>query len=71
MDLEPEKINKVPISEKLTLNVSEAVAYSGIGEHKIRELLKDKRCDFALHIGTKTLIKREKFAKFIMNSDVI
>lgn len=67
-----EKTEKiVPISEKITLTVEEAVAYSNIGENKLRELIKQRDCNFVLVIGKKTLIKRKKFESYIDNHDVI
>lgn len=61
----------VPIPQKINLTVEEAAQYSNIGQHKIRELLKQTDCDFSLNIGTKTLIKREKFIKYLMHRSVI
>ena len=57
----------VPIWEKQNLTVEEAAQYSNIGEGKLYELLKHPRCDFALHIGKKCLIKRKAFDRFIEN----
>ena len=62
----------VPIWEKLNISVDEAAAYSGIGIHKIRELMKEPDCDFILQIGVKkTLIKRAKFERFIAAQKMI
>ena len=58
----------VPISQKLTLTVDEAVAYTGIGSSKIRELIGDSKCPFVLNIGKRKLIKRKEFEKYISNS---
>ena len=46
----------VPIFEKANLTIEEAAAYSGIGQHKIRELAKRDDADFALYCGRKLLI---------------
>lgn len=59
------KVNDVPIWQKINLTIEEASAYSGLGDKKIRELVKDKRCPFVLKNGNKYLIKREKFEKWI------
>lgn len=61
----------VPISEKLNLTIEEAAQYSNIGQHKIRELLRENDCDFSLNVGTKVLIKRERFVKYLMIRSVI
>ncbi len=64
--------NEIPVWEKLNLTIEEAANYSGIGMHKIRELMNEKDCDFVLRIGTKkTLIKRVKFEKYILAHETI
>ena len=56
---------KVPIWQKSNLTVEEAAAYFGIGTQKIRALTDNPRCDFVLFVGSKRLIKREKFEKYL------
>ena len=64
--------NEIPVWGKLNLTIEEAANYSGIGMHKIRELMNEKDCDFVLRIGTKkTLIKRVKFEKYILAHEAI
>ncbi len=57
--------NEVPIWEKSNLTVEEAAAYSGIGIHKIRQLSDSEDCPFVLWVGTKRLIKRKAFDRYI------
>ncbi len=65
-------MENIPINEKLNLTINEAAAYSGIGEHKIRELMKEQDCDFVLKVGcNKNLIKRVKFEKYILSKNAI
>lgn len=75
MDLEVQgrnRLNEVPIWRKLNLTVEEAAAYSGIGIHKIRELMKETDCNFVISVGTKKkLIKRERFEKYLMMKEII
>lgn len=59
---------KVPIHCKLNLTLKEAAEYSNIGINRLTNMVDDPRCTFALHVGTKKLIKRQKFEEFI-NSD--
>lgn len=59
------KIETVRLAEKLALTIEEAAEFSSIGINKIRELLKDPGCPFALHIGRRTLVKRKSFETFI------
>lgn len=62
---------EVPISEKVNLTIEETTKLTNIGRDKIRELSKTKDCDFTLQVGAKTLIKREKFIKYLMGKSVI
>jgi len=65
-------MKEVPICEKVTLTIEEAAKYSNSGEHKIRELVNDPKCDFVLRSGIKKiLIKRKRFEKFLELSEVI
>lgn len=65
-------MKEIPTWEKLNITVEEAAAYSGIGIHKIRELMNEKDCDFVLKVGVgKSLIKRVKFEKYILARRVI
>ena len=42
---------EVPIWEKSNLTLEEAVAYSGIGRDKLRELSGDDHCTFVLWVN--------------------
>ena len=57
--------NEVPIWEKSNLTLQEAATYSGIGINKNRELSNDERCPFVLWVGSKRLIKRKQFDRYI------
>ena len=58
----------VPIWEKANLTIEEAVEYSNIGEHTLRNAVKQKENQmFLLHIGKKVLIKRKMFEKWMDN----
>lgn len=61
----------IPIPQKLLLTVEEAAEYSHIGEHRIRELLEEKDCDFVLKKGAFSLIKRVRFENYILEREVI
>ena len=58
------KENDVPIWEKNCLTLEEAAAYSGIGRIKLRELSQQKNCPFAVWLGGKLYIVREKLDDF-------
>ena len=63
-----ENVSSVPIHEKLALTIEEAAAYSNIGQNKLSHLLKSPRCPFVLFVGTKKLVKRREFERFISES---
>lgn len=56
---------EVPISEKATLTLEEAAAYTGIGTQKLRDISNDERCKFVLWNGTKRLFKRKKLEAYL------
>lgn len=60
----PEKY-VVPLWHKVTLNMEEAMAYTGIGRDKLREMTNREDCPFVLWIGNKRLIKRTVFDEYI------
>lgn len=66
-----EEIN-IPVWQKFTLTISEAVQYFGIGEKKLRKLIDDNMdSGFILQNGVKSLIKRQKFEEFLNNTSSI
>ena len=61
-----DKNSYVPIWEKYALTIYEAAEYFNIGEHRLRQLVKEKRyADFVLWIGVKVEIKRKLFEQFL------
>lgn len=62
----------IPIWEKYTLSIEEAVAYFGIGENKLRNLVNsNKNASFILWNGRKAQIKRALFEKYIDSLEAI
>lgn len=59
---------EIPFWVKLNLTIKEAAAYSNIGINRIEELLKNPKCPFVLHVGTKKLVKRKEFEQYIAKS---
>ena len=56
----------VPIWEKSNLTLEEAAAYYNIGINKLRELTNTEECEkYVLWVGTKRLIKRRLFDKYL------
>ena len=62
---------KVPIDKKALLTITEAAELTNIGQNKIRDLINTPTCPFVLRVGTKNLIKRERFLSFLDNRNVI
>ena len=56
---------QIPYWEKANLTINEAASYFGIGQNKIRALTEVRNCNFVLLIGSKRLIKRKAFEKFL------
>lgn len=61
----------VPVWEKAALTVEEAAKYSNISSKTLRRFINECTPDFILKIGTKTLIKRKMFEKFLESTDAI
>lgn len=55
----------VPIWEKANLSMEEAAAYFGIGINKLREMTNEDNCPFVLWNGSKRMIKRKAFEKYL------
>lgn len=66
-----EKINYVPIYQKVTLTIKEASEYSNIGINKIDAMLREPNCPFVLFVGVKKLVKRKEFEGFISKALII
>ncbi len=58
-------MKEIPFCEKANLTLEEAAAYFSIGQQKLRDLTDNEDCDFVLWIGSKRLIKKNKFLKYI------
>ncbi|MBQ7385127.1 MAG: DNA-binding protein [Ruminococcus sp.] len=61
----------IPIPQKAVLSIREAAEYTNIGINKIDSLLRTPNCPFVLFVGTKKLVKRKEFEKFISSQLVI
>ena len=66
------KENDVRICEKYALTVTEAAAYFGIGEKKLRNMIEDyNHLGLFIQNGVKYMIKRQKFEAFLNDASVI
>ena len=55
----------VPIKDRYTLTVNEAGAYFNIGVKRIRRILAEHPGQFSVNCGSKQMVVRHKFEKFI------
>lgn len=63
-----EKLQIVPIWERVTITLEEAAAYTGIGVCKLREMSNEPGCDYVLWVGGRRLFKRRKLDEFLEKS---
>ena len=56
---------EIPISEKYMLTINEAAAYFSNGVKKVRRMAEDNEEKFAITMGGRYLIVREKFEEYI------
>ena len=61
----------IPIYHKMTLTIREAAEYSNIGINKIDSLLKQPNCPFVSYVGTRKLVKRQEFERYIREKQEI
>ena len=63
------KIPAVPVWKKYALTICEASRFFGIGEKKLRQLVKrNPRAGFIIWNGNRALIKRMLFEEFLNDS---
>ena len=57
----------MPICEKYMLPIKEAAEYFNIGIKKMRRLAEDNEGEFAIYMGNRYLVIRERFENYIVN----
>lgn len=57
----------MPVSEKYMLTIKEAAEYFNIGIKKMRCLAEDNEGEFAIYMGNRYLVIRERFETYIVN----
>mgnify|MGYP005962892157 CR=1 FL=1 len=55
------------VSEKYMLTIDEAAEYFNIGIKKMRRLAEDNEGEFAISMGNRYLVIRERFEQYIVN----
>lgn len=62
---------ELPVWQKMNLSLEEAVAYTGIGKTKLREMSDKEDCPFVLWNGAKRLLKRKKLEEYLEKTNCI
>ena len=62
---------ELPVGQKMNLSLEEAVAYTGIGKTKLREMSDKEDCPFVLWNGAKRLFKRKKLEEYLEETNCI
>ncbi len=63
---------EIPVWEKYALTIDEAAAYFHIGVKKLRKMVDENvNADFIVMNGTKVLIKRKIFEKYIDEASMV
>ncbi len=55
----------VRISERVTLSVFEAAAYTGIGTNKLNRMAAEPGCKFVIYVGAKRRFKRKQLEEYL------
>lgn len=60
------KGNYMADTDKILLNIKEASDFFGIGQHRLREIVKDDfGCKYHLMLGRTIKVKRKQFEEFL------
>lgn len=61
-------VKKIPLNEKLNLTVQEAAAYTGIGQMKLRNMMKEPDCPFFLKVSDhRFLVRRKELEEYLQS----
>lgn len=63
--MENGKYKGIPLKEKCMLTIREASAYFNLGVKKMRRLAEDNKGNFAVFVGNRYLIHRERFENYL------
>ena len=63
--------NPIPVWERPTITLQEAVDYTGIGRDTLTKISNDEDCDFVIWVGTRRLFKRKKLEEYLEKTNSI
>lgn len=55
----------IPLWNKPIMSVAEAAMYTGLSANKIYEMTSDEKCPFVIWVGSRRVIKRKSFEKYL------
>lgn len=61
---------QIPVWQKYSLTIDEAAEYTGVGKHRLRELVKAND-SIVIYVGKKVLLKRNKLEKYLDDCSVL
>ena len=63
-------LENIPLNEKLNLTVQEAAAYTGIGQIKLRSMMKEQDCPFLLIVSShRFLVRRKELEEYLKSKN--
>ena len=63
-------LENIPLNEKLNLTVQEAAAYTGIGQIKLRSMMKEPDCPFLLKVSShRFLVRRKELEEYLKSKN--
>lgn len=63
-------LDNIPLNEKLNLTVQEAAAYTGIGQIKLRSMMKEPDCPFLLKVSShRFLVRRKELEEYLKSKN--
>lgn len=66
------KSQRIPLWQQYLLTIEEAARYFRIGENKLRQLVNgDPNAEYVLWVGSRALVKRVCFEKYIDNTNAL
>lgn len=59
------------IDEKALLGVKELMKYTGLGENRVRSLLRDPRSTFTIRVGNRLYANKKKFDQWLDQQSIV
>ena len=63
--MEIDETKQVLLKDKPFMTLTEAAAFTGVGQHKLAEMSDDPDCEFVFWIGRKRMFMRDKLVEYL------